>query len=130
MEGRTSSASSKNVELQLLDGLGTDFSYLRRFILAAHQMARMLRSELARSDVDVQEKVSTFPYQCTKHLPSTRHHLDHFISEITNESLMVICFSLLIADKHDRGEWYSYLILTRSILRRLSRGVNRSRGIH
>lgn len=60
MEERTRSAS-KDDELHLLDGLGTDVSYLRRFILAADQMARMLRSELARSDFDVQEKVCQFP---------------------------------------------------------------------
>ena len=44
-------------EIRFLDYLGTDFSYLRRFILASQQMVRVVQTEAAQNDLEVQEKV-------------------------------------------------------------------------
>ncbi|KAI5122674.1 hypothetical protein M0805_007934 [Coniferiporia weirii] len=56
--GSSSNSKRKHDEVVFLDYLSTDFSYLRRFVLAAEQMIWLLQSETARSDGDVQEKIA------------------------------------------------------------------------
>lgn len=43
--------------MKLLNYLSMDFPNLRRFILAAQQMERLTKSELAKKDAEVQAKV-------------------------------------------------------------------------
>ena len=46
-------------DIQFLDYLSTDLSYLKRFILASDQMVRLLQTDTARNSEIVQEKVSS-----------------------------------------------------------------------
>lgn len=54
----SSSSKACTDEIQFLDYLSADFSYLRRFILASNQMVRLLQTETARASEEIQAKVS------------------------------------------------------------------------
>ena len=53
----STSSKARIDDAQFLDYLSTDFSYLRRFILASNQMVRLLQSESARTSEEIQAKV-------------------------------------------------------------------------
>ncbi|KAH8112077.1 hypothetical protein DFH11DRAFT_536614 [Phellopilus nigrolimitatus] len=55
--GSSSSSKTMSDEVRFLDYLSTDFSYLRRFVLGSHQMVRLLKSEGAKSEKEMQEKL-------------------------------------------------------------------------
>ncbi|EJD04965.1 uncharacterized protein FOMMEDRAFT_154116 [Fomitiporia mediterranea MF3/22] len=75
---QTSSPEAHSNEIRLLDGLSTDFSYLRRFIIATNQMVRLFQTELAQNSEEIQEKqaaTSTFCRQLVDNIEIAKETL-------------------------------------------------------
>ncbi|THG92644.1 hypothetical protein EW145_g8641 [Phellinidium pouzarii] len=54
---RSTQTQKEYDDIMFLGYLSDDFSYLRRFLIAAEQMVRLLQTELAKNNVAAQEKL-------------------------------------------------------------------------